>query len=841
MKKLLLPLLAVVCLVDDTSTRAITATTTTATTASQLGNISTRGLVQTGANVMIGGFIIQGTVAKTVIVRAIGPSLTQYGVPGALVDPTLELHDSTGVIATNDNWQTTQIGGIITADQVSAIQNSGKAPSNATESAIIATLQPGNYTAIVGGKNNTTGVALVEVYDLSSGTTSILGNISTRGLVQTGANVMIGGFIIQGTSPETVIVRAIGPSLTQYGVPGALVDPTLELHDSTGVIATNDNWQTTQIGGIITADQVSAIQNSGKAPSNATESAIIATLQPGNYTVIVGGKNNTTGVALVEVYDLGPTIDLLAGSTNFTGPYPIPATVTYTDNGQSKSVLAYPGQIIVFFNVPVNDSNAKTLISSDGGTVLGEIPVVGYYLVHVPVGSEASFINAIKTDSRVNRALPDPVGIRGCTNPGANILEGCGDTHDSEVEATIQADGGSVRGCSFINDDNNNISADMVYNKIVAEGNIGGYLKSGTLINLSSYGASLNGVLWDGLTTAQQKQLMDEWYNFMSVVLDAIAALPPGYRDDLVVTLCAGNNHMPITNLMSALRINPAYAAILQNNVLVVGTDLNAFSNFSFTDPDVAVMNNPNGQFGTSFAAPGAMAVIQQIMNQTCASAKVALQAAKQAVAKNASHQLVLSEAVFTLNITNTGTGTGTVTATTSAATPNELGPKYTIGAVVTLTAVPDSGSTFVGWSGDASGTGTATLTMTATKSVIATFNQADSSSLSLAITSQTWTPSYYNGSIVSYSAVVTGTASGPIQSAIDAISFDFGGATLVTSSWGPSTTPGDGNQNERRPGDPAATTWTVTESFAGLDEVLTIELGNANTIPSIIYVYAHP
>src|ERR1039457_7209152 len=319
MKKLLLPLLAVVCLVDDTSTRAITATTTTATTASQLGNISTRGLVQTGANVMIGGFIIQGTVAKTVIVRAIGPSLTQYGVPGALVDPTLELHDSTGVIATNDNWQTTQIGGVITADQVSAIQNSGKAPSNATESAIIATLQPGNYTVIVGGKNNTTEVALVEVYDLSSGTTSILGNISTRGFVQTGANVMIGGFIIQGTSPETVIVRAIGPSLTQYGVPGALVDPTLELHDSTGVIATNDNWQTTQIGGIITADQVSAIQNSGKAPSNATESAIIATLQPGNYTAIVGGKNNTTGVALVEVYDLSSGTTSILGNTSTRG------------------------------------------------------------------------------------------------------------------------------------------------------------------------------------------------------------------------------------------------------------------------------------------------------------------------------------------------------------------------------------------------------------------------------------------------------------------------------------------------------------------------------------------
>jgi hypothetical protein len=223
----------------------------------------------------------------------------------ALADPTLELYDGGTKIASNDNWQTTQIFGIITVNQVSAIQSSGKAPTQASESAIIATLQPGNYTAIVRGKNSTAGVALVEVYDLSPGTTSILGNISTRDFVQTGNNVMIGGFIIQGAQPKRVIVRAIGPELTQFGITDALADPTLELHNGTGaLIASNDNWQTTQIGGIITSDQVSAIQNSGKAPTQASESAIIATLQPGNYTAIVRGKNNTTGVALVEVYDL---------------------------------------------------------------------------------------------------------------------------------------------------------------------------------------------------------------------------------------------------------------------------------------------------------------------------------------------------------------------------------------------------------------------------------------------------------------------------------------------------------------------------------------------------------
>ena len=274
--------------------------------AASLGNVSTRAFVQTGENVMIGGFIVQGTGPKRVIIRAIGPELTQYGIADALANPRLELHNGTGaLIASNDDWQTTILGGIITSNQVSDIQNSGHAPTAASESAIIADLQPGNYTAIVRGVNNTTGVALVEVYDLSPATTSILGNISTRSFVQTGENVMIGGFIVQGTAPTRVIIRAIGPELTQYGITNALANPRLELHNGTGaLIGTNDNWQTTILGGIITSNQVSDIQNSGHAPTAVSESAIIANLQPGNYTAIVRGVNNTTGVALVEVYGL---------------------------------------------------------------------------------------------------------------------------------------------------------------------------------------------------------------------------------------------------------------------------------------------------------------------------------------------------------------------------------------------------------------------------------------------------------------------------------------------------------------------------------------------------------
>ena len=308
MKKLVLPLFVVACLAGGTGTFSYSATIPT-----QFGNISTRGFVLTSAEVMIGGFIIEGTEPKTVIVRAIGPELTRFGVPNPLADPILELHDSTrALIASNDNWQTTQIGGIITSDQVNAIRNSGFAPSQASESAIIATLQPGNYTAVVRGKNNTIGVALVEVYRVNPGDSSVLSNISTRGLVETGDQVMIGGFIIEGAESKTVIVRAIGPALAQFGVPDPLADPTLELHNSTGaLIASNDNWQTTQIGGIISVDQVSAIQNSGLAPSQASESAIIATLPPGSYTAVVRGKNNTTGVALVEV-------DNVASSAPFT-------------------------------------------------------------------------------------------------------------------------------------------------------------------------------------------------------------------------------------------------------------------------------------------------------------------------------------------------------------------------------------------------------------------------------------------------------------------------------------------------------------------------------------------
>jgi hypothetical protein len=267
-----------------------------------LANLSTRLQVGTGERVMIAGFVVQGNAPKRVLLRAVGPSMARFGLSDVLANPRLELHDKTNVIARNDDWEATQTGGVIFSDQVANIQNTGMAPIDPAESALIATLSPGSYTAVVEGVNGGTGVGSVEVYDLDVTGGSLLANISTRGFVQTGDNAMIGGFIVV-TQPTRVIIRAIGPSLTPLGLPDALANPQLELYDGSNLIGRNDDWQTTQTGGIITSDQVSEIDNSQLPPTNPAESAIIATLPPGSYTAIVRGGNNT-GNALVEVYAL---------------------------------------------------------------------------------------------------------------------------------------------------------------------------------------------------------------------------------------------------------------------------------------------------------------------------------------------------------------------------------------------------------------------------------------------------------------------------------------------------------------------------------------------------------
>ncbi len=258
------------------------------TARASMGNISTRVDVRSGENVSIGGFIVAGSAAKQVIVRAMGPSLAGAGVQGSLTDPTLELHDSSGnLLQANDNWKETQ---------EQAIRDTTLAPPNDLESAIVASLEPGAYTAIVRGTSNSTGVGLVEVYDLQRGPASKLANISTRGLVGTGDKVMIGGLILVGPDPARILFRAIGPSLVSAGIQLALADPQLDLFDAQGTkVASNNNWK---------ESQQAAIQDTGVAPTNDVESAILADLNPGNYTAVVSGVNGGMGVALIEAYHL---------------------------------------------------------------------------------------------------------------------------------------------------------------------------------------------------------------------------------------------------------------------------------------------------------------------------------------------------------------------------------------------------------------------------------------------------------------------------------------------------------------------------------------------------------
>lgn len=273
------------------------------TRADQLVNLSTRARVETGDRVLIGGFIVAGTESKKLILRALGPSLGAFNVAGFLENPVLELYDAGGqLLAQNDNWKD---------DQRTEIENTGLAPTHDSESAIVRTLAPGNYTTMVRGQGGGVGTGVVEVYDLSQGAKAQAVNVSTRGFVGTDDNAMIGGFIIGGNGggKTTVVVRAVGPSLAPFGVPNPLPDPTVSIRTANGTVVTdNDNWAegTDLSRGVVFANtyQRNHIQATGLAPSHDLESAVVTELGPGNYTAIVRGKNGSTGIGLVEVYNL---------------------------------------------------------------------------------------------------------------------------------------------------------------------------------------------------------------------------------------------------------------------------------------------------------------------------------------------------------------------------------------------------------------------------------------------------------------------------------------------------------------------------------------------------------
>lgn len=273
---------------DGTHAAAYDAVVVRVTGHNALANLSTRLQVGTANNVAIAGFIITGNIAKHVVVRGLGPSLAPLGVQGALSDPVLELYDAAGnLLLGNNDWQDAQ---------GQALRDANLAPANDLESAILATLAPGAYTAILRGNSNATGIGLVEVYDLQPGAASKLGNLSTRGPVGSGQNVMIGGTIVTGPDSAQVMFRALGPSLAAAGIQNPMSDPMLELFDANGAkISANNNWKDTQPG---------VIAGAGLAPTNDLESALLADLLPGNYTAVVSGVNGGTGIALVEAYHL---------------------------------------------------------------------------------------------------------------------------------------------------------------------------------------------------------------------------------------------------------------------------------------------------------------------------------------------------------------------------------------------------------------------------------------------------------------------------------------------------------------------------------------------------------
>jgi uncharacterized delta-60 repeat protein len=263
-----------------------------------VGNVSTRLPVGTGDNALIEGFIVQGPAGSTkkIIVRALGPSLTPFGVTDALANPTLEIKDANQVtVAANNDWGTTQVGGLITGDQSAEISASNLAPGNGLESAIIANLTPGSYTAVVRGAGNTAGTGVVDAYDMSAGSPAKLANVATRGLIQPGDNLMIAGFIVQN-APVQAVVRAIGPSLSAFGINNALSDTTLQVKDQNGaIVIENDDWQ---------SNQKTELENTGLQPSHPFEAAVVVTLPPGQYTAQVRGKRETTGIGVVQVYFL---------------------------------------------------------------------------------------------------------------------------------------------------------------------------------------------------------------------------------------------------------------------------------------------------------------------------------------------------------------------------------------------------------------------------------------------------------------------------------------------------------------------------------------------------------
>ncbi len=340
-------------------------------------------------------------------------------------------------------------------------------------------------------------------------------------------------------------------------------------------------------------------------------------------------------------------VDLMTGATEYTGTYPDPAEVTYLNQGVSTVVIAYPGQVIAFFNLPSNETDATELITDKGGTVLAKVPSAGFYLISTSPSQASSLINSLQGNSLVKAATPH---IAGYLRGSVSMLDYCGQDHASGVLQVLQACGGTFDECTKISEDGKYVATGKLIHAITNEVNKN---KGGTtLINLSANGGLENNTNWQTQPLSKQQLALDAWYWFMYAVLNTVAALPAEYRANLVITIASGNEKMPIDDILVLLRQRSGFAEILKRNILIVSTERNSgFGNYAVDDPDVVVMNNTSAQSGTSLAAPCAMGFIDSIMRAKAINAGKALEAMKMASMLKPNREILFGNALAMVGV----------------------------------------------------------------------------------------------------------------------------------------------------------------------------------------------
>jgi N-acetylneuraminic acid mutarotase len=885
-----------------TPTATPTATPTSTPSEGKLLNISTRLRVLGGENVLIGGFIITGSDPKKVIVRAIGPSLTAFGISDALADPILELHDGSGsLIFTNDNWKDTQ-------KQV--ILDTTIPPTNDLESAIVATLAPGGYTAIVRGKNNGTGVALVEAYDLNQAADSKLANISTRGFVDTGNNVMIGGIIVgpTGATGSRMLVRALGPSLSSSGIQNPLADPMLELHNGNGTtIASNDDWKDD-------SDQALLLRALRLAPSDKRESAVVKSAPPGNYTAIVSGKNNTTGVGLVEVYNVltgplelssnaaSPGDTLIATASGFDPNIAIDFVFTDQFGGQTEVRAANRTATTASVAVPVFLDTQKFIISAGvvsvtlvqqmpGGKVLYG-PVDNFQINDLPQTGLSNGTVTLEVLKQLQQQLGGAAQswkiIEGASGGAVNtsalranleLLQTRLAAQQSQLQALVngninQISLGQIAGKTLFLDKTSLGLLDRIYAAYLINGRDDSVVANSrnarvavstgctdeiTCVDHQLYPNVLEGMtgLFNdakhlqkvGLELAGLTKMIAPAFEGTSVANAAGVASPvitagvtiyPG-----VVGLCALLISEPLINNELGRPITSAdYDSIIsymgdggKELIKELWIDQIIEGVFPIVGADEALTTFTSGYVSASI---GALDLLDS---------KNPNSVPQQAFANSGSIFTNILGSYSNLAISTTGNGSGFVTGMEDGLNCGDGCFRYLKSTSVTLTAVPTLGSTFTGWSGDASGTGPATVAMNSNKAVTAEFSATPTptptpsptptptptpvADASIAITSQTWTKVYFNGVWYGkYDGVVTGTATGAVGSHVFTYGNIITSNAFICASW---------SGDVRQSGEPSTTTWTVNHfEYNPLDYTIWV---NVRSWPAQIdyYVYPHP